>query len=146
MIFVAVALLSFACMGILHKLGDRWQGNPILVAVFTMAFSCLITSFLALYRAGFRLDAPPSKVVLVAIPFGICAASALWFFQAGLRHGHIATSWLLINLSSAIPTILSILVYREPLSARRAAIFALVIVSMLLLWWDRKRQSGAPPA
>jgi hypothetical protein len=30
-----------------------------------------------------------------------------------LRHGKISTSWLVINLSTAIPTVLFILIYRE---------------------------------
>ena len=42
------------------------------------------------------------------------AAIALWLFQRGLRYGRIATSWLLINLSSAVPTALSVIVYHEP--------------------------------
>jgi multidrug transporter EmrE-like cation transporter len=66
----------------------------------------------------------------------------LWFFQLGLRHGHIASSWLLINLSAGIPTILSIIFYSEPLNARKFVVFLLVIASMLLLWWDRRERTG----
>ncbi len=143
MIYLVIALFSFAFMGILHKMGDRWHGTPILVAMFTMISSCLFSTVLAFFSAGATVVAIPGELVLNAIPFGICANMGLWFFQAGLRYGHIATSWLIINLSSAIPASLSIVVYGEPLTPRRSAIFGLIVISMLLLWWDRRRQSEA---
>ena len=77
--------------------------------------------------------------------FGIFAALALWIFQKGLRFGRIATSWLLINLSSALPTVLSVVIYHEPLGLRKALVLALVVASLLLLWWDRKQQLATAP-
>ena len=85
----------------------------------------------------------PYRVVFLAVPFGIAAAVALWLFQKGLRLGHIVTSWLLINLSTAIPTILSIVIYHEPLSSRKVLTLALIVASLLLLWWDRRSSSQA---
>jgi drug/metabolite transporter (DMT)-like permease len=79
---------------------------------------------------------------LIALPFGASAAAALWLFQRGLRYGRIATSWLLINLSAAIPTALSVVVYHEPLNLRKAGVLLLIVVSLLLLWWDRKQDLG----
>ena len=86
-------------------------------------------------------------VPLIALPFGACAAAALWLFQRGLRYGRIATSWLLINLSAAIPTVLSVVVYHEPMSSRKMSILLLVVISLVLLWWDRKqdRAKGEQP-
>jgi EamA domain-containing membrane protein RarD len=91
-----------------------------------------------------------SRVVLIALPFGASAAIALWLFQRGLRYGRIATSWLLINLSSAVPTALSVIIYHEPLTLKKASVLVLIVVSLLLLWWDRKQdrekeqRAGAP--
>ena len=76
---------------------------------------------------------------LIAIPFGAGAALALWLFQRGLRYGRIATSWLLINLSAGVPTVLSVVIYHEPLSTRRISVLLLIVVSLALLWWDRKQ-------
>lgn len=142
--FMLGGLLSFAGMGIVHKLGDRYQGNPPGIAFVTMAVAFLITAARATAGSGYWLAGLPPKVMLLAIPFGISAALALWLFQKGLRHGHIVTSWLLINLSTAIPTILSILIYREPLSLRKALTMLLILCSLVLLWWDRKRQPERP--
>ena len=58
-----------------------------------------------------------------------------------MRYGRISTSWLLINLSAAIPTVLSIVVYKEALSLRRALVLLMIVGSLLLLWWDRRKDS-----
>ena len=136
------ALLCFAGMGVAHKLGDKLRANPINIALLTMVAGFAVTLMRSgLSGSGIR-NIPP-RVALLAIPFGISAAVALWLFQKGLRHGHIVTSWLLINLSTAIPTVLSILVYHEPLNPRKLFTLVLIGASLVLLWWDRIQTIGA---
>lgn len=141
-LLMAAGLVSFAGMGIVHKLGDRYGAQPLGIALFAMLTASAV-SFLytALFQSAAIRTIPP-RVMLLAVPFGASAAIGLWLFQRGLRYGHIATSWLLINLSSGIPTVLSILFYREPLNLKRMLVFLLVIASLLLLWWDRRKQLG----
>ena len=139
-IFMLLALLSFASMGIFHKLADVFHCNPLHLSLFTMAFAALFAVINLFLFNPDPLISIPGKVILIAIPFGIFTAAAFWFFQRGLRFGKIATSWLVINLSSAIPTILSILVYREPVNGRKMLVLMLVLISLLLLWWDRSRE------
>jgi drug/metabolite transporter (DMT)-like permease len=144
-IFMLLALLSFAAMGVFHKLADVFHCEPLRLTLFTMGFAAL---FAVINASLFIPDSSigiPGKVILIAVPFGIFTAAAFWFFQRGLRFGKIATSWLVINLSSVIPTVLSILVYREPVNGRKVLVLLLVLISLLLLWWDRsrgQRQSG----
>ena len=136
------ALFSFAAMGIIHKLGDRHACNALHIALFTMATSCALSLAYALVFQRPSLSSWHHAVPLTALPFGACAASALWLFQRGLRYGRIATSWLLINLSAAIPTVLSVVVYREPLSLRKVMVLLFIMASLVLLWWDRKQDRG----
>ena len=75
----------------------------------------------------------------VAAVCGGFGSVAILTLQQALRHGKISTSWLVINLSTAIPTVLSIVIYREQVGLRRSLSFLLVVVSLLLLWWDRKK-------
>lgn len=132
------SLLSFAAMGVVHKLGDNYKCNAMAVAVTTMGVAFLLSLLRATLAAPDWWQKLPLEAPLLAVPFGTCAALALWLFQKGLRHGKIVTSWLLINLSTAIPTVLSILVYREQLSLKKGFTLILIVASLVLLWWDRK--------
>ena len=137
--FMLFGLLSFAAMGIIHKLGDRYSCNPLHIALFTMATSCVLSFVNAALSQRESLLSLNARVVLIALPFGASAAIALWLFQRGLRYGRIATSWLLINLSAGVPTALSVIVYHEPLTLKKASVLVLIVISLLLLWWDRKQ-------
>ena len=79
----------------------------------------------------------PSRARYTALLCGAIALCALWAFQEGLKHGKIATSWLIINLSSAIPTVGSILIYKEPINLKKAGILALIVVAIVMVWRDR---------
>ncbi len=139
---MALGLVSFACMGVIHKLGDRLGKHPVSFTLVAMAAG---SAFSFLYAAFFQhsaIETVPRIVVLLALPFGASAALELWFSQQALRHGHIVTSWLMINLSAGRPTALSIMFYREPLPAKKFLVFLLVIAALILLWWDRRRQVG----
>jgi EamA domain-containing membrane protein RarD len=132
-------LVSFAAMGVIHKLGDRLKCNALNIALFTMATSCVFSLIFAAISQRASLSSWNLSVPLIAVPFGAAAAVALWLFQRGLRYGRIATSWLLINLSAGVPTVLSVVVYHEPLSPRKILVLLLIVLSLALLWWDRKQ-------
>ena len=140
--FMAAGLVSFAAMGIVHKLGDRTGAQPLGIAMFAMMAASLVSFLCAVAFQGSAIRTIPATAILLALPFGASAALGLWMFQRGLRHGRIATSWLLINLSSGIPTLLSVVFYREALGIRKIIVLVLVIGSLLLLWWDRRAQTG----
>lgn len=142
-LFMLLGLLSFATMGIFHKLADRFHADPLRVTLFTMGFAAMFATLSALYANPGALASVPGRVALLAIPFGVCASAGFWFFQRGLRFGKIATSWLVINLSSATPTLLSVLIYREPVGKLKGLALALVTLSLILLWWDRREEQRA---
>ena len=125
-------------MGIIHKIGDRLGAEPLPIALYALVSAGLFSGGRVLWThaisSGFAL--PP--LLLIAIPFGGAAGLALWFFQKGLRYGSIATSWLMINLSAAVPTVLSVLFYREAIGSKKILVLGLIVVSLLLLWWDRR--------
>jgi hypothetical protein len=139
-IFMAVGLLSFASMGIVHKLGDLCEAQPLGIALYAMISAAGVTFAYTFFFAGAPIQTIPAKAVILAVPFGASAGAALWIFQKGLRYGRIATSWLLINLSAGVPTVLSIIVYHEPLSWKKLLVLLLVAASLVLLWLDRRNQ------
>lgn len=138
-VYMLLGLLSFSMLGVLHKVADVKHGRPpainALLAVSSLVFVLAFVVFGT--TAG---PAVPRSVALIAIPFGISASVAILAFQAGVKHGNIATSWLAINLSAGIPTVASILIYDEPVGTGKALALALIPVSMFLLWQDKKQQ------
>src|SRR5262249_7759493 len=104
--------------------------------------------FVVLFRgADFHV---PMVVYAIALPFGVLSVIAGIVFMAGIRYGKISTSWLIINLSAAIPAVGSVVIYREQVNTRKIAVVALAIVSVFLLWKDKqadeaKREALAEP-
>ena len=92
----------------------------------------------------------PTAVYAIALPFGIMNAIGGIVFMAGVRFGKISTSWLIINLSAAIPAVGSVVLYHEPVNARKLGVLALAALAVLLLWKDKqedeKKRTGDEPA
>jgi len=135
-VFLFLGLLSFGILGVFHKLADVKNADPkALTAV--LYSSSLLFALLSLLAIKHQNPIASSPVILTALPFGVAAGIAILAFQAGIRHGNITTSWLVINLSSAIPTILSIVIYRERVTPVKAIALFLIPVAIGLLWKER---------
>lgn len=135
-LYTLLALLGFSILGVFHKLADTFRCRPSAVNALLYGWSLVFVSAgLAIKGGGW---AAPSGIAGLALPFGISASIAILAFQAGIRHGDIATSWLAINLSSGVPTVASILIYHEPVGFARAVALCLIPVSMALLWKDKR--------
>lgn len=140
-IYVLLGLLSFGLLGVLHKVADIKESRPSAINAL-LASSSLLFVFLFVALGTPTGPAVPARVALIALPFGVAASVAILAFQAGVKHGNIATSWLAINLSAGVPTLASILIYDEPVSVWKALALALIPVSMFLLWKDKTMQDA----
>src|SRR5258708_39627001 len=87
--FMFFGLLSFAAMGIIHKLGDRYACNALHIALFTMATSCALSFLNAALWQRESLLSWNARVVLIAWPCVASAAIALWPVELGRRYGRI---------------------------------------------------------
>lgn len=143
-IYLVLGLVSFGLLGVLHKVADVQQSRPSPINALLAGASLLFVLTFVLVGPE-NGPAAPLRVASIALPFGAAASVAILAFQAGVKHGHIATSWLAINLSAGIPTVASILIYDEPVGVGKALALALIPVSMLLLWKDKKTQEGDRP-
>jgi drug/metabolite transporter (DMT)-like permease len=141
-LYMIAGLLSFSMLGIFHKVADVKKCRPDAINALIYGWSLLFSIMTVTVIQGTAVAAPVS-VFWIALPFGVCASIAILAFQEGIRHGDIATSWLAINLSSGIPTIASILIYGEPLTARKTIALIMIPISMSLIWIDKRRADRA---
>jgi len=149
-VLLLLGLLAFGGLGILHKVADHPRCRPKMIALILLFWGGVLTT---LYAAAFSAKgfAFPGRVVLIGCCGGTLAALALFAFQSGLRYGKISTSWLLINLATSIPILLSMALFGERLNSGKAAGLSLVLAAILMMWWDKRldlreteSQSGTP--
>ena len=133
-----LGLLSFGLLGVFHKLADVREASPkAITAVLYLASLVFVLVTLVATQKGTPLVGD-GRILAIGLPFGLFAGIAILAFQAGIRHGDITTSWLVINLSSAIPTVASILVYKEAVTPTKAIALILIPIAILLLWKERR--------
>ena len=115
-LFLLGSLVGFSLLGILHKVADHPSCRPRMVTMLLLLWAAGLTAAYTLAFDPRGLRMPPSVLGMGAAA-GAAASLALFAFQASLRHGKISTSWLVLNLCIAVPILMSILVYREALTA-----------------------------
>ena len=138
--FLALAVLCFCGLGLLHKVADFQKCRPSAINAYLFFWAWLLMTIYT-FSLGPSLRAP-AGVTGVAIFCGLCASVAILTFQIGVRFGKISTSWLIINLSTAVPTVLSIAIYREGVGLRRGIALVAIVLSLILLWWDRQVETA----
>jgi drug/metabolite transporter (DMT)-like permease len=140
-LYMALSLASFSLIGIMAKVGDTKRCRPPAICAAMYGWALVVGAlFVFAFRQGDFHS--PAGVYLTALPFGASSAIAIVALQSGIRYGKISTSWLIINLSAAIPTAGSLIFYHEPVSGRKVAILALIAVSVFLLWKDKQSEEG----
>ena len=138
-VFMLGGLVAFSIMGVLHKLAEVRQCRPRMINVMLFGWSAALVCGVVALLPGSGLHVP-GRVALIALPSGLGAAIAILTFQSGIKYGKIATSWLIINLSTGLPTAASIVFYGERVDVRKVAALGCMLASMLLLWRDKKDQ------
>src|SRR5207247_8687292 len=110
-LFLALAVLCFSGLGVLHKVADFQKCAPPAINAHLFFWAGLFTTtYVFSLHASFAI---PGEAAGVAVGCGLCASIAILAFSTGVRFGRIYTSWLVINLSTAVPTVLSIFLDRK---------------------------------
>jgi drug/metabolite transporter (DMT)-like permease len=143
-LYLAMAVVSFGCLGVLHKVADHQSCRPQAINAVLFLAAGLALATVTTFKLGAAAWASvPLPAWTVAAACGLCASVAILHFQHGVRYGRISTSWLIVNLSTIVPTILSVLIYTETVSPRRAVSLLLALVALILLWIDRRKEEAA---
>lgn len=134
LLYILLSLASYSLLGILHKVAEVKGCRALAISVLMCGWSLVF--LLATGMALGKSLQTPAQVVSLALPFGICAGLAIFALQTALSFGNISTSWLAINLSAGIPTVLSIVLYQEPVNRWKIVALVTMAISMILLWKD----------
>jgi hypothetical protein len=148
-IYLIVALFSLAGLGITHKVADFQKCRPAAINVMLFFWASVFFWGYALYKhlgegVGFFPPFTAAAVIWAAV-CGALASVAILTFQIGIRSGRISTSWLVINLSAALPAVLALIVFREweqGIRWQQPAAVVFVIVSVILLWRDKALETA----
>jgi len=141
-LFALLGMMCIGTLGLLSKLSERKGCSPLTTTLVLFGGSTVIMAL----QVGFFKHAnflPPGKILWMAVFFGALAVLAFWVFLYGLRFGKISTSWVFMNLSAAVPAVLSAVVYKEKIGFRKLMVLSLVVVSILLLWKDMKERTDS---
>ncbi len=143
-VFLMLAVVSFGLLGVMHKVAGHRGCRPEGANLMLFFGATVLIFGVAVWHNGWAkaLDVPLAGWQ-VATGCGVLSSLAILNFQHGVRFGKISTSWLIINLSTALPTVLSILIYREAVSLRRALGLALAAMALFILWLERAREEKA---
>ena len=136
-LFLFSSLIGFGLLGIFHKVADHPSCRPRMVTMLLLFWGAVLTALFTKFFEPKGLTFPP-KVLAIGAAGGVLASLALFSFQASLRFGKISTSWLILNLCTFVPVVLSILIYREKVTIGKAIGLLLVLLAIFLLWWDKK--------
>jgi len=139
LLFCFLGALSFGLLGCASKLAERRNCQASLLVVYAFAWATLV---MLVRSAG--LPSPlslPLKAALVAIVCGVCAAVAYYAFQSSIEVGKVSVAWLMMNISSAIPAVVSVFAYKERLSTIKALALALVLIALFLIYQGRQTEN-----
>jgi drug/metabolite transporter (DMT)-like permease len=142
-LYIVLSVAGFSLIAIAAKFADLKRCRPAPLCALIYAWAMAASGLFAL-GTGRGLRAPV-EVYGIAFLFGVSSIIGILALQNGLRYGKISTSWLVINLSAALPAAGSVLVYHEQVSPRKALALALVVVSVILLWLDENRDKAKEP-
>ena len=138
LLFCFLGALSFGLLGCASKLAERRNCRASLLVVYVFAWATLVM----LARSAGLLSpfSLPLKAVAVAIVCGACAAVAYYAFQSSIQVGKVSVAWLMMNISSAIPAVVSVFVYKERMTPLKVFALLLVLAALFLIYQGRQTE------
>jgi drug/metabolite transporter (DMT)-like permease len=147
LLFCFLGAISFGLLGTALKAAERRKADAAGLVVSAYAWPALLMLVRTLLlNSGGHV---PTKVYVIAVIFGICAAVASLAFQVSIRIGKVTVGWLMMNLSAGVPVIVSVRMYHETLTVLKVVALGLALVSIFFLAWGQvieKRAIASNPS
>jgi multidrug transporter EmrE-like cation transporter len=141
LIFCFLGTLSFGLLGCASKFAERKNCQASVLVVFLFGWATLV---MLVRSAGLRSPLSlPLRAVVLAVACGICAAVAYYAFQYSIGFGKVSVAWLMMNISSATPAVVSVFVYGEKLTLLKVLALGLVLVSLYFIFRGRRAEAQA---
>jgi drug/metabolite transporter (DMT)-like permease len=141
LLFCFLGAVSFGLLGTALKAAERRKADAAGLVVSAYAWPALIMLVRTLLLES---SAPiPTKVYVIAVILGICAAVASLAFQVSISIGKVTVGWLMMNLSGGVPVVVSVWMYHERLTMLKVAALLLVLVSICFLSWGQVIENRA---
>lgn len=137
-VFLVTAIVAFGTLGIFHKVADHPNCRPKMTALLLHFWGGVMAIGYTVFADSHGLHFPNS-VIAIGASAGLIASLTLFVFQTGLKYGKISTSWLIINLTTAVPVLISIFIFNEKLNPAKALGVLLVFAAIFMLWLDKKK-------
>ena len=141
LLFCFLGTLSFGLLGCAAKFAERKNCQASVLAVLIFGWATLV---MLVRSAG--LPSPlslPLRAAAVAVACGICAALAYYAFQYSIGFGKVSVAWLMMNISSVIPAVVSVFVYGEKLTLLKVLALGLVLLSLYFIFRGRRAEVQA---
>jgi drug/metabolite transporter (DMT)-like permease len=135
-LFLFISIVFTGLSGIVSKISETKKCNPMASSGMLFLWAAALM-FCRLLFTESNLPRVPPLVLVLAIPFGFMAGIALVAFLFAIEYGKIATSWLVVSLSSIVPAVASILIYKESPQKQKAISLLLIGASLTLLYLDK---------
>jgi drug/metabolite transporter (DMT)-like permease len=133
--------LSFGLCACVSKIADRQscKASGLIASLFGWAAIFMLIRTLLL-GTGFGL---PAKATGLAIVLGVSAAVAIFSFQVSISLGKVTVAWLVMNLSSGVPALVSIWIYREALTPLKCLAFVVALAALVCLFQGKRLEVQA---
>jgi drug/metabolite transporter (DMT)-like permease len=136
LVFCFASAVSFSLLACVSKVAERKKCDASALVASLLGWAAIL---MLLRSASLQpRTLLPMRAAAIAIIFGICGAVAYFAFQTSIEMGKVTVGWLMMNLSAAVPAVVSIWMYHEKLTALKMLAFALAIASVLFLFWGQK--------
>jgi drug/metabolite transporter (DMT)-like permease len=139
LIFCFLGTLSFGLLGCVSKFAERKNCKASVLVIFLCGWATLV---MLVRSAGSPSPLSlPMRAVALAVVCGMCASVAYYSFQFSIGFGKVAVAWLMMNISSAVPAVVSVFVYHEKLTWLKILALGLVLLSLYLIYRGRRAEA-----
>lgn len=136
MVYVLLSAIASALFASGYKGANLLETRRPAVNACMLLGAAALAAIFSVRDGGLRLS--PPVIAWGAIAGGFVFLTTTAFFQV-MRHGRLAIQWTVLNMSLAIPTLASVVVWGETPTPRLLVGMALAVLALVSMGIDKRR-------